>query len=365
MEETLEEIQQINKPKEKVVVEKLEDIVFKTHGYDIKVVELENHKTNGLDASWLSLKFSGKDLNLKLINTLRRASSNNVPTYAIPNELINIKPDGNTTVAFNNDYMRLRLTQLPVLGIEAELYDLHPKYWKQSDVDYSDRNRLKHPSEQRVEFFIDKHNETTQIINVTTHDMTMYINGNINKTYNDYEPILLIKLRPNDKFTCSMNAVLGVGERHAIWKHARNCFYDEKENGDIEFTIEGNFQCHEYDILLKTCKFLINKYNILKKQLLDKIAKKEILPERIINFVLDDEDHTIGEPLNYEFQNHENIISSGLSKPDHLIRSILIRIVASEKVKSPLNPMLESIDILINKFSHIGKQLENLKKKTK
>lgn len=329
-------------------------IILESHKFDIKVEEVEFHQYNGLDASWLTLKILGNDINIKIVNALRRVASNNLPMYAFPTELINITT--NTTVAFNNDYMRLRLSQLPVMGVDSGLCSLSEKYWYK--VNYADLQREKHPKEKTVEFYIKNKNDSINIVSVTTNDIIVTIDGENINPYNKEYPILLVKLRPNDKFECHMKAVLGVGENHVIWKGARNCYYDEinKDNkNEYIFTIEGNQQCHEYEMMIRTCKFIIEKLINIKNDLIKQIESKQISQDKIIYFKLEQEDHTIGEILNYEFQDHKDIITSGLSKPDYLIKAVLIKVTSVAKVNTPLNAMLESIDILKNKFSHLGK----------
>lgn len=341
-----------------------ETIQLKSHGYDINIKELDNHTSNGLDASWLTLNMSGNDLNIKLVNSLRRTISNNVPTYAIPQELITIET--NTTVAFNNDYMRLRLSQLPVYGIDSELYFLAEKYWSKEKVNYADQKREKHPKEKNIEFYLNTHNNTASIVPITTNDLKVYIDGEHVSPYNSQYPILLVKLRPNDRFKCHMKACLGVGDRNVIWSGARNAYYEiNDENNNIQFTIEGNGQCHEYDILIRGCKFLIKKYTDLKNDLISQIEKKQILPEKVIFLKLEKEDYTIGEPLNYEFQSHSDIIRSGLTKPDHLVKAILIKVESRAGIDSPLDAMMNCLDIVVKKYSHIGKLLSDIKQKQK
>lgn len=344
-----------------------ENIQLKLYNYDIKITEIENHISNGLDASWIVLNMSGKDFNIKIANSLRRASANNIPTYGIPQELITI--DTNTSVAFNNDNMRLRLSQLPVYGIDSELYFLAEKYWGKDNINYADQKREKHPKEKNVEYYLNVHNNTAEIKSITTNNLKMYVDGQEIEVYSKKYPILLIKLRPNDRFKCHMKACLGIGDRNVIWSAARNGYYHEVEDSkipnEIIFTLEGNGQCHEYDIMIKSCKFLMKRFEDLKNDLKNKIDKKEIIHEKVIYFKLDREDYTLGEPLNYEFQNHKNIIRSGLTKPDSLVKSILIKIETVPEIKSPLNAMLECLTILVEKYSHIGKLLSDLKPKSK
>lgn len=331
-----------------------DNIVFKQYKYDINIKQLENNKLKHPHQSWIKLLFSGKDFNVKLMNAIRRISVVNIPSYAFSSELINI--DTNTTVAFNNDYMRLRLSQLPVMGIDTGLYFLEEKYWYQ--VNYADQKREKHPNEKNYETYVNVHNNTANIIPVTTNDMSVYIDNEQIKPYDEKYPHLLIKLRPGDRFKCYMKATIGIGDNNIIWGGSRNTFYDEiiDKNGDksYEFQIEGNLQCHEYEILLRTCKFLIKKLTDIKHDLENKIESKEILPEKIIHLKLEREDHSIGELLNYEFQDHKDILASGCSKPDHLVKAMLIKITSSPSVKSPLNAMLESIQSLIEKSHTVG-----------
>lgn len=351
-----------------------ENIQLKTYKFDINVEEVEYKEAHDVYASLLSVKFSGKDYNLKIVNSLRRASQVNVPTYAIAQELIKIET--NTTIAYNNDYMKLRLSNLPVLGIDSELYFLPEKYWNKNTINFSDLKREKYPTERNVEFWINIHNNSANELEVTTRDIKMYIDGEQSThVYNKIAPMLLINLRPNERFKCHMKAVLATGERSVIWEASRNSYYDyedadEDEMGEPKFiilTVEGNNQCNEYEILVRSCKYLMKKYTDLKNDLESKIASKQILPEKIIHLKLTNENHTVAEPLNYEFQDHDDIIRSGVSKPDQLVKSMLITVEATPKAKTPIYAMIECIDNLIKKLSHIGKLIDDMNpdKKTK
>lgn len=331
---------------------------------DINIKEIEVHQSSGLDASWLTLEFSGKDLNVKLINAIRRVCTEALPAYAFCPELIKI--DTNTMVAFNNDYMRGRLSFLPVLGARPEIFFLPEKYWHK--VNYADPKRDKHSSEQTVEAYVNVHNNSAAVVPVTTNDIKLYIDGTQVYPYSRKYPILISKLRPNDRFKCYMKAALGVGDNNAMWNSARNAFYDYDDKLDeservFTFTVEGNWQLHEYEIVLRAIKFLIKKMDDLHVYLKKKFDTKEILPDKVIFINLDREDHTIGEILNYELQDHPDIIASGVSKPDHLIKAILIKIFPDPKKKDPLAAILECIDIVRNKCLEMEKIVGQLGKK--
>lgn len=339
-----------------------DNISFKKHSFDISVNEVnyvKYIKDESINANWLTLNFAGSDFNVKMANTIRRVAANRVPTYAIPIELINI--ESNTTVAFNNDYMRLQLSTVPIADIDPNLYQLDEKHWYK--VNFTDPERDRHKNEQPNEYYVDVTNNTTSIIPVTTTDLAVHVAGEKTSPYSEKYPILLIKLRPKDHFKCHFKSVLGVGDLNAIWKAARNGYYDEIETSkgkEYVLTLEGNWQFSEYELYIRSCKYLIFRLNQIKVDLTEKMNTGEIELEPIIQFSIPNEDHTIGELLNYEFQSHDDILGSGCVKPDHLIRLIMLNVESVPEIKHPINAMLECIDICIKKFQHIGKLIENL-----
>lgn len=322
-------------------------------------------------SSKLTLEFSGQDNANVLVNTLRRVVYDNIPNYAFPTDLIKISD--NTTV-FNNDYMKLRLSNLPVLNTELDIYFLDPVYW--SNVEYSDPKRPKHPSEKQIEIAINSYNDTNYIKNVTTNDIHYYEDGVEIQKYNKDAPFLLIQLRPAQTFKCTMKAALGVGERDNIWAAAANAYYDDLTTDDIKgglidnpnkrilFTVESQGQYDEYTLLIKACNFIVKKLDDIKQELNKKFSSKEINESPEIIIVLDGEDHTMGQLLNYSFQNHNDIIFSGVAKPDHLVNSIRFKIACSDNIKSPIVPMFDQINLLKEIYLHIEKLLIKLSNKS-
>jgi DNA-directed RNA polymerase subunit L len=318
----------------------------------------------------LVLDFKGKDVNNIIINTLRRVSMDDIPCYAYTFEQMKITD--NTSI-FNNDMVRCRLEQLPVPNIICDLFDLDESFWK--NIDYSDPKRLKHPKEKSLELNINVYNNTNDIKNVTTNDSKFYEDGyEIVDKYNKECPILLIQLRPAETFKCTMRAVLGVGLRSNIWAASGNSYFDDNtidvngniidnENNRTTLTIESLGQYTEYDILIKSCMFIKKKLDAILNNVMEKINSKELIESKEMIFILDNEDHTMGELLNDSFQNHPDIIFSGVSKSDHFIRSMKI-IICVNKLKSPIKPMIEQIELLKQFFDHIEKLLTNMSKKS-
>jgi len=318
---------------------------------EIKVVEKKEF--DGLHESYMKLLFEGSDINIKIINAIRRTSMTQLPSYGFAPELIKI--DKNTCEAFNNDYVRQRLCFVPLYNIDSELCYLDTKY---IPAKYNNPDREVHPKEKDIELYVNAKNTTSEIIDVTTNNVKILINDKDVQIYNKEHPCLLIKLQPNDKFNCSMKAVLGIGEKHALWNLATNCFYKiiagtDGKNDKYEITLEGNGQVDEKQIYIKCCKNIIYKLNIIDQ----KLKEFENIEDKKAEIKLENEDHTIGEILNYELQSINDTVS-GFKRPDLLVKEGVITIATKEK--KIIDVFHDAITILIKKMSHIGKCIESI-----
>lgn len=313
-------------------------------------------------SSKLIIDFTGKDINNIILNTLRRVIFDDIPTYAFASNLIVISQNSSV---FNNDMMRNRLEQLPIPNIDNDLFFLEEKYWNTDIVSsLATGLREKHDKEKIIELYVNAKNTTKNILNVTTNDIKFFEETKEVNKYNKKCPIMLVQLRPNETFQCSMKAILGIGQQNNIWA-AGNSYIDDHTTDDVKgefinkdtdktritFTIESLGQLTEYDIFDKACNFIVSKLKTIKTTINQMVKNGEIVPEsKNIILVLDNEDHTIGALVNDAFQDHPDITFSGVSKPDHFVRSIRFKI----KGKSMLiNIMLEQIDQLISKYEYI------------
>jgi len=366
--------------------------------FDINVKEHLMHKSNGLNEHYLQLTFTGADMNIKIVNTLRRLCTNYIPIYGYAPELI--KFTENTATAFNNDMMRMSLSLLPIMNVDPQLDELEEKYWY--NVNYADPTREIHPNEKVIEFYVNKQNTGLSYERVTTNDATVMVDGERVEMYSKEYPILLIELHPNQSFKCHMRGVLGIGERYqrgAIWKSARNAYYSDvildetdskylshnssknnnesnESNSDDDtssntsddskkeylLTIYGNDQYSEYELILRSCTFIIRKIAKIRANIKEQVAKGIIIPNQNIIIALDNEDHTVGEFINHELQDHLDISHSGVIKTDLLVKSITFDIRSESE--SPIKAIIETLDRLENKFNQIGNRIHDAYKKS-
>lgn len=325
--------------------------------FDIHISEIERKETHDLEYSKLVLKFTGKDVSDVLINTLRRILLDDIPTYAFPTECIDIEK--NTSV-FNNDQMKIRLTQLPLLNMKLDLSYLDDDYWL--NVNYASHERNICPLEKNVEIYINAKNFDESIKNITTNDIEYYVdNERTHHQYNEKYPIVLIKLRPTEVFKCKLKAVLGVGERNVIWSGTSNAYYNTETDGKDKtiatLFIESHGQFSEYELLWKACRYMQIKMNKLEEKIKNKYETVYSRCSDIANIelTLDEETYTIGGIITHFLQDLDIVEFAGVGRKNDLVKQITIKVIYKKTVKEPLEPIFNAL----SQCRNVVKQIEN------
>lgn len=320
---------------------------------DIKIKELSKRDMERFYCSRLELEISGIDTSV--INALRRLCYQDIPIYAYDSSTIDI--EFNDSI-YNNDMMRLRLSNLPIFNIDSDVDFLSRKYWDR--VDFTDAKRDKHPKEKKIETFINVHNDTLTNMNVFSTSLKTFIDGKpIDDMYKNIEPVLLLKLRPNQAFKAKLSAVLATGELNDIYSGVSRAFHKEMGDNEFKFTIESQGQLDEYKLLVKACNIAVKKLEDVKTNVsktLDADDKNDFVEIKLIN-----EDRTIGNMIGDALQNHKDVIFAAPPKPDMLVKEIKIKYYTKNKDK--LKVFTESVDTKIDIFKGLSKELNRLGKK--
>lgn len=322
---------------------------------DIKISQIHKQEFKNLQSSQLILSLMGNTVNSTLVNTLRRLSIDYIPTYAFIPDSITIEK--NTSI-FNNDYMKLRLSQMTIPNIINKIYFLEDKYWK--DINFKNPDRPRHPDDNRVlEIYINAYNNTNDIMNVTTEHTKVYEDGiELENKFDPQYPWLIIQLRPGEAFSSRCVTVLSIGMNNNIWAGAGNAYFKEIEDNQYQLIIESQGQMDEYEILHKGCRILKEKINITKKLIKDKYDSPIVADAQILKLELENEDHTLGGVINEYLQNNKNVLFSGLSKPNLLIDSMIIEFQTIKN--NPLQFLNETLDYITKIFDEIELQIGNL-----
>lgn len=315
---------------------------------DFQPMIIKNKKIEtSYNSGKLILLWEGKDLTTQFINTLRRVMLNRIPTYAFSDQRVIIYKNSSI---FNNDYMKLRLSQLPIPNITSDIDYLDVK----TCLNFDDKKEIKIvENEQTIELNINVCNKTASNINVTTDDITLYVNDKlIQNPYQKYGNILLIQLRSDQEFIAKMTASLNIGEKSDIWAAASNVFYDyDTEKNTCQMTICSQGQISELTILKKALKYIQLNVSNLEKEFQNYITKdkeNENDNDNLYIFKLPHEYMDIGYLLNDLLQNHNSIIFSGIFRENLFINTITIRFNTKENFDKILREIFDYVKSLCN-----------------
>jgi DNA-directed RNA polymerase subunit L len=386
---------------------------------ELKVRIIDHKPIDNTFNNYLILGFKGQDINNVIMNTLRRVIMELVPTYGYDKKDINIIK--NTSI-YNNDYMRLRLSHFPVIGINNDFETIN----RSSDLEYEAnistfekkiddldeiekrKNAEKLEKSQNLTMSLNINNTTNTVLCVTTNDKfaKFYYKGiPIQSPYKD--DLLIIKLKPGEEFNCTTISTLNIGLKGANFMPNAVCIFTEPEDKDGEYSlnIESIKQMTEQDIIIRACsiinlklvnfldvfttkiteyksEYISDDYNLENKEKnirnsdsesdsdidTDKITYSAIInstddvleQHRIKGIIkIENESHTFGNLLSRILQDHKLIEFAGY-KIDHLLIKELT-IGYKTTGEDIINILNEIISKAISVFSSIKNSIELLK----
>lgn len=276
----------------------------------IDIKTLNYNKSKGLTYSNLTYLFNFKNNpnGLTILNSIRRTIISKVPTLAFEPSIMQFFK--NTSVK-NNDQLKERLSQLPILNYDTGLYYMQPI------EDYLKYIETKEYLETKtVSLYINSKNLSKDILNITTKDIKYQINNKtIDNPYNSEYPIILLKLKENQEINCKLIGVIGTGQQSNIWSPVSKCFitYD-KDESELKLSINSHGQLNEFIILDKAIDNIIYCLNLNVNKIKTYISNYDKMDK--IEITLDD--MTIGKLINDQLQQDKRIKYAGVYQPSYL-----------------------------------------------
>lgn len=354
--------------------------------FDAKIIIKEKQDSiDGFNNNYVLFSIKGKDINYIILNTIRRVILTLVPTFGFDPENITIEKNNSI---YNNDYMRLRLSSMPIINQSYE----HNKMIVKNDSsildkvleleieantsNYENKNNLTKEEEDKkkeklrkildnLQINIDVKNETSENISVTTDSVKFIINNKqIKSIYPN--PILIIKLKPEQsrlrikkgEFKATCISSINIPLKNAMYASCI-CSYEEIDTNNFELKICSFRQISEEMILNHACKIIIIKLEKFKEKIINAINKfdnKEVLNEA--KLIIDNENHTMGNLVTRVIQDNPDIEFCGYNI-DHLyVNELTMRYKTNGK--SIIDIIEISITYLINLFKHLTIQIEKL-----
>ncbi len=311
----------------------------------------------------MTINISGKDIDYVIINTIRRAILTYIPNYAFTE--FNFKK--NTTI-FNNNYLKLRINNIPVLGIENNLEIYVPKkkslieetiYEEENINDDIDLNpeilNLNSSTLKQLTMFVDYTSTEKDVMSVTTdHAKFYYAEKKIDSPYKI--PIQLVKLQPNQTITFSVITSVGIEKQNAIYSVVSVCYYKELSETNYDFIVESRGLINEKRIIHVALINLVDKLKNIFKPITNTIDNKKLKGEILIM----NEDDTMGNLISHGMKKHKDIKFAGYNIPHPLEEKVLIHYELKEggKLLDVLNDVTE---YYIKMFEKLLEKNKNIK----
>lgn len=291
-------------------------------------VKLNNYDSEKYNTR-LELRVYGKNINNVFINSLRRTALSDIPIYAWEPSI-----NANTSV-FNNNYLKLRLENLPVFGIKNDIVffnkeenekDKEPNDsvfldMAMDDLDLSPtENKVNTSSLNNLTMYLEFENKTSEIVTVSTADCDFYYKENKIKSPYDIE-IPIVKLQPKQKINLSCVTKLGKESQSAIFSPVSVFYFqenkpsDEKESNDFNVILESKGQITEKEILIRCVENLKLAVNELYDNIPDTLEKEGVIK-------VGELDHTIGNLVSYYCYKNKDVDMFSYNLPHPLRNQI-------------------------------------------
>jgi len=332
----------------------------KVNKINVKLINKEDELGN----SRLEFKLSGPNINYIVANTIRRITLSCIPIYAF-NEF---KFDKNTSV-FHNNYLKLRLRNMPVWGIEntVDFIDMtqNTVVNEEKDYNYNEEEddvvidvdkQLNSSTLKQLTMYITAKNKTNEITTVTTADAKFYCEEKqINSPYKVAIPI--VKLQPGQEIAFSAITQLGTEEKDTMFTPVCVSVYKQVKEDEFDFVIESRGQITEQrviDVALINIKRKLKSFIKLMNEKKSEESVKKIEMETDGMIILHNEDNTMGNLLSKGLQQHPNVEFAGYNLPHPLAKKVNIhyKLKSGTSIKKVME---EVVDYYMELFEEFGK----------
>lgn len=333
---------------------KIEDIKY-------KIISDTNEDDDG--DNYLQINIKGVNINTIIINTIRRAIYTYVPIYAFTKFIFTV----NETI-YNNNYIKLRLSNLPVIGIPNRIDKFIPNKkvtdtsinndnadYDNNEIDMNTNNSFSTSTLNEFTMFVDckfedkdkNKCEDDQIMTVTTDNAKFYYaEKNIQSPYKN--PITIIKLQPGQTINFSAITTLGTEKESAIFSPVSVCHFQIINENEFNFIVESKGQLDGYRIIEVA---LINIISTIES-LLKSIPTDQTT--HVGEIIINNENSTIGNLISHGMQNHKNVKFAGYNVPHLLEDKVMIHYEL-------INSNIKFKDVISDVIGYLIKLFEELK----
>jgi DNA-directed RNA polymerase subunit L len=292
--------------------------------------KIVNNSTE-LGNSRLEFNLSGSNMNYIVANTIRRTIFNDIPIYVFDE----FKFDKNTSV-FHNNYLKLRLRNMPIWSIENtvdyldvskvkkqidyEVEDVQDENTQAGDeVELEEEKTLNSSTLKQLTMYVNYKNKSNDIYTVTTNDAKFYYDEKqIPSPYKTGIPI--VKLQANQEIAFSAITKIGLEQDDAMYSAVCVNYFKQNSENDFTFVIESRGQINEKRILQVALINIERRLKNFLKLINDDMKVEETKEQGII--IVNNEDHTLGNLISRGLQIHDKILFAGYNLPHPLAKKV-------------------------------------------
>lgn len=359
---------------------------------DINIrVNNQSDEIDGYETSFCEISLYGKQINHVIVNTLRRVILTLIPVYSFHTNDINITKNSSV---FNNDMIRLRLSNFPVFLSKQ----LNIGYKKLKKLEYNQiinpENLLRNAKKLEyranlgsAEYDITSDDDKQEITNNLTitinvknisEDSIMNVMTNTQgvKFYLEQEqvshiypkPLLIIQLQPKQEFVCTMKSSLNIGLYNATFSPCTICCFEKINENHFNFKLHSKRQISEKDIMIRACKIIKEKIKSTEQVLMQNITNyidNENNDEKVSSdytlkgtILIEGEQHTIGNLFSRFLQDHKDITFAGYKVGHPNVNQVDIEYACNSSILTIINDVTKSI---MSIFDQIEKKIDQIK----
>ena len=339
--------------------------MIKVNKVNISIID----KNDELGNSRLDFKISGSNIDYIIVNSLRRTIFTNIPIYTFND----FKFEKNNSI-FHNNYVKLRLQQMPVWGIKNmvdfidndninnKITDKMVKIDEEDDDEqYNDpdtKTVINSSSLNQLTMYINYKNKSNQIMSVTTsHAKFYYDEKQIQSPYKN--ECLIVKLQPGQEFALSSITKLGIEEYDTMYSAVSIVTYKQINENEFDFSLESRGQISEKRILQVALINIERNMRKFLKVFLEDIKKSTDIHDEEGLIIVHNQDHTLGNLISRGMQQHSKIKFAGYNLPHPLAKKVHFHYQLN-KGGNIIKIMEEVIEYFSELFNQIGKQINKL-----
>lgn len=311
-----------------------------------------------------------KGIDNSIVNSLRRTILQYIPIYGFNRSNIVIDSHRSHHM-YTNDMIYNQIESLPIYDISND-FDLEdPHIYLSTKVMLS---LFGHYSQQKIsattdtekavadnkklfniEIVISYKNTTSKNHFLSTHDITLRVNGKVNKSYLARDPIAILVLKPGEELYLNAKANLGTAIMHAAYEATTNAYHikDRKDPSIYTLKYSSLGQIDEQTIFKKACTILIKKLELFR----DYVKDNHTTDKNQVEINIYGENHTMGHLIATALQKYKYVEKAGYSMPHPFMDSVKILYVVGDTDKKPLRILTNCVDYLITVYQMLRDQI--------